>query len=76
MNPLFKLISFTLLLLSTFANASSSEQTYQLDTGDTISIQVYGEEDLSIKIFSLHQMVTLIIPILAESRPLVRRQNN
>ncbi len=49
MNPLFKLISFTLLLLSTFANASSSEQTYQLDTGDTISVQVYGEEDLSIK---------------------------
>lgn len=49
MNPLYKLISLTLLLLSTFVNASSSEQTYQLDTGDTISIQVYGEEDLSIK---------------------------
>ncbi len=49
MNPIFKLISFMLLLLSTFANASSNEQTYQLDTGDTISIQVYGEEDLSIQ---------------------------
>ncbi len=49
MNPLLILISFTLMLLSTFANASASEQTYQLDTGDTISIQVYGEDDLSIK---------------------------
>ncbi|MDW2329476.1 polysaccharide export protein, partial [Vibrio sp. 1401] len=49
MNPLFKLIGLALLLFSTFVSANSNEQDYLLDTGDTISVQVYGEEDLSIK---------------------------
>ncbi|CAM2930863.1 polysaccharide biosynthesis/export family protein [Vibrio mytili] len=48
MNPLIKLISLVLLLFSTVATADSNEQDYLLDTGDTISVQVYGEEDLSI----------------------------
>ncbi|WP_243978739.1 polysaccharide biosynthesis/export family protein [Vibrio natriegens] len=48
MNPLTTLISLVLLLFSTFATATTNEQDYLLDTGDIISIQVYGEEDLSI----------------------------
>lgn len=49
MNPLIKFISLVFLLFSTLATANSNEQDYLLDTGDTISVQVYGEEDLSIK---------------------------
>ncbi|MGP8306057.1 polysaccharide biosynthesis/export family protein [Vibrio sp. YIC-376] len=49
MNPLIKFISLVFLLFSTLATASSNEQDYLLDTGDTISVQVYGEDDLSIK---------------------------
>ncbi len=48
MNPLMRFISLVVLLFSTIATAATNEQDYRLDTGDTISIQVYGEEDLSI----------------------------
>lgn len=41
MNPLTTLISLVLLLFSTFATATTNEQDYLLDTGDTISIQVW-----------------------------------
>ena len=48
---LLALIILTLSCGSQKANkkANSNEQDYLLDTGDTISVQVYGEEDLSIK---------------------------
>ena len=49
MNLLATLFSLVLVLLSTPSFASANEQDYLLDTGDTISVQVYGEEDLSIK---------------------------
>ncbi len=48
MNPLITFISLFLWLFCSLATASTNEQDYLLDTGDTISIQVYGEQDLSI----------------------------
>ncbi|EGQ7843098.1 polysaccharide export protein [Vibrio alginolyticus] len=49
MKAFIKFISVALLLFSTLVNADSNEEDYLLDTGDTISVQVYGEEDLTIK---------------------------
>ncbi|AIV08451.1 MULTISPECIES: polysaccharide biosynthesis/export family protein [Vibrio] len=49
MNLLTTLLGLTLVLFSAFVSANTSEQDYLLDTGDTISVQVYGEEDLTIK---------------------------
>ncbi|EKM31828.1 polysaccharide biosynthesis/export family protein, partial [Vibrio harveyi] len=47
MNLLTTLLGLTLVLFSAFVSANTSEQDYLLDTGDTISVQVYGEEDLT-----------------------------
>ncbi|EDP60485.1 polysaccharide biosynthesis/export family protein [Vibrio sp. AND4] len=49
MNLLARLFGLVFVLLSTPSFASANEQDYLLDKGDTISVQVYGEEDLSIK---------------------------
>ncbi|NMS07988.1 polysaccharide biosynthesis/export family protein, partial [Vibrio parahaemolyticus] len=49
MKAFIKFMSVALLLFSTLVNADSNEEDYLLDTGDTISVQVYGEEDLTIK---------------------------
>ncbi len=48
MNSLLSAISAILLLFSTLSMANTNEQGYMIGSGDTISIQVYGEEDLSI----------------------------
>ena len=42
MKAFIKFMSVALLLFSTLVNADSNEEDYLLDTGDTISVQVYG----------------------------------
>ncbi|WP_117233114.1 polysaccharide biosynthesis/export family protein [Vibrio maerlii] len=48
MKPLFHLLSFILVSLVSLPALSNDEQNYTLDTGDSISVQIYGEKDLSI----------------------------
>lgn len=59
--------SFLLGLLINFSvNAANFEETYKLDAGDKIQIQVYGEEDLSINELLLSSSGTFDYPYLGQ----------
>lgn len=63
-----KVISYILfnLLIVFAANADNFEETYKLDAGDKIQIQVYGEEDLSIDELQLSSSGTFDYPYLGQ----------
>ncbi|MGF1760314.1 polysaccharide export protein [Photobacterium sagamiensis] len=58
-------ILFSLLMIFA-ANAANFEQTYKLDAGDRIQIQVYGEEELSIQELLLSSSGTFDYPYIGQ----------
>lgn len=54
-----------LLLISSFASLSAAETDYLLDTGDTIRIQVYDEEDMYLET-RVSDRGTISYPFLGE----------
>jgi len=62
--------SVMIIVLSLFAMTAfaASDSTYRLGSGDVISINVFGEEDLSFKELRLTDAGTLSFPFLGEVR--------
>lgn len=62
------LIFYVLMVYAPFAVAEGEMSNYRLGTGDTISINVYDEKELSVDKVRLSDAGTVSIPMLGETR--------